>query len=119
MFLFLNGPLLNAQSTFMIWVSNSVPSISFIAFCASSNFSYSIKAYPYKAQHPQQLTDEHLRPNYRQYIVNRNMIDHREENKNYKLKLEKGPFRSSFKSISLLKGIQSYSYTVRPPPNLN
>lgn len=43
-FLLLNGPLLNAQSTFMVWVSRSVPSISFIALWASSNFSNSIRA---------------------------------------------------------------------------
>lgn len=46
MFLLLNGPLLKAQSTLMFWVSSSVPSISVIAFCASSKFSYSISAYP-------------------------------------------------------------------------
>lgn len=45
-FLLLKGPLLNAQSTLIICVSSSAPSITDIAFSASSKCSYSISAYP-------------------------------------------------------------------------
>lgn len=46
LFLLLKGPLLNAQSTLIVWVSSSRPSIVAIAFSASSKLSYSISAYP-------------------------------------------------------------------------
>lgn len=39
-------PLLKAQSTVIVCVRNSAPFIEDIAFCASSKFSYSIRAYP-------------------------------------------------------------------------
>jgi hypothetical protein len=47
-FLFLTGPLLNAQSTLISLSISTVPSSAFIAASASLKFSYSTRAYPCK-----------------------------------------------------------------------